>query len=383
MSGPDLGALSGLLSGAALRAARLAEGKEADGRPSPGTIRFTSGNPDAGSLPVTPLQAALDRVLRRSPRAALWYAPLAGPAPLREAVAGLIARDTRMDVPPGAVAITAGAAPALELLCSAFLDPGDVAVTQEPTWKAFTRSAADRGARVASCLVEGPESSLDELEQAQRRAAAEGRRVKLLYVVPDHGNPTGCSMSEAQRRAVIEWASRHSVLVVEFSKTLATGLRIGWLCGDPLLLASLEPLRFDNGVNPLVSLAIVDLIESGHFDRHVRTVREVYRRKAAAVAAGLAREAPSAPSPPAPRGGMFVWLPLPAGVQAATVVRVAEEAERVATAPGTSFYPVSRGGVGHLRLCYASVPEADVLEGASRLGRVLRSMMAGAGQGRP
>jgi 2-aminoadipate transaminase len=250
----------------------------------------------------------------------------------------------------------------------------------------------------------------DGLDVAALEAAlaAAPRPPKLLYTIPTYQNPAGSTLPLARRRALLALARRHNLVVVEddpygelryageslpplraldpdvvylgtFSKTIAPGLRLGWLIAPPDLVQSLINAREVADIHgEKMTQRIVYRAADGFLDDHVARARTIYRRRRDVLLAGLRRALPAPFRWNEPAGGFFVWLDLPAGLDAAAILPTAAD-QGVSYLPGDWFYPggVRRAGRNGLRLSFSGLPEERIDEGTRRLGAVLRAALAG------
>ncbi|MCY4483126.1 MAG: PLP-dependent aminotransferase family protein [Spirochaetaceae bacterium] len=351
--------------------------------------------------------SALDSAARHGAQrgaAALSYGGPLGHEPLREQVARFFARDQEPAIGADHFVLANGAAGAIDLACSALLDPDDVVVTEVPAFSGSLRTIRGHGARLVGVPMDTQGMCVDRLDATLHRLAAAGTPAKLVYVSPTFHNPTGITMPIARRRDLLEVAARHGVLLLEdtaynelyfggeliptlgalaqghfvitagtFSKVIAPGLRVGWLQARPELLEMLMPARFDMGNSPLQHRMLHEFMVSGELEAHVARMRALYRTKMRTLAAALRETCGSAFQFTEPDGGFFLWLRLAEPLQAQ---RVQEQAlERGVVFPvGRGFYPVEgpRPDGEYLRLAYSRVGVDELRTGAERIAACLR-----------
>ncbi|HYM16418.1 MAG TPA: PLP-dependent aminotransferase family protein [Dehalococcoidia bacterium] len=363
-------------------------------------IMLTGGIPDPDSLPIEGLIACNERVLRREGTFALQYGGPQGYAGLAEWLAKRAAAAEQIDVGPENFVITCGSAGGLENLCETFLDPGDVAIVERPTFPGSLRTILSCLPEVAGVPVDDDGLQPEALEQAIADARAAGKRPKLLYCIANFHNPAGATLTLERRTRIVEICRAEDVLIVQddaygaisfgrephptmyalaggtgavllgtFSKTLATGLRVGWIMGEKTVVDAVTRMRFDMGVSPWTSRVIAEFCESGLFDEHLANVIGIYRRKRDAMLAALDERCSRFARWSAPQGGFFLWLELSEGIDVRQLRRTAND-EGVGYVGGAAFFD-DRSGGRFVRLCYSNVAERDIPEAIMRFGRAL------------
>jgi 2-aminoadipate transaminase len=383
----------------------------------PGVIDLGWGHPDPALLPVELLREATDRTLRTRAADLLAYGAAQGPAPFLESVAEHLGRvDGRSPDPAGVVA-AAGASQALDLVATLIATPGDVVIVESPTYHIARKLLVDHG--LEPVPVPRGSSGLDlvALEATLDRLRRDGRRVAFLYVIPTFHNPTGSLLSLEQRHALLDLAERHDLRIVEddayrelwyeappppslrslaedgrviqvgsFSKTLAPGLRLGFVVGEPELagrLAASGLLDSGGGIAHVQALVTAEVMASGEYAAHVVHLRDAYRLRRDALVETLAELVPPGVSVSAPGGGFFAWLTLPAetgpgdgppdgpsgrATTARDLLPVAED-NGVSFVPGPAFAPEG-GQERSLRVSFSRYSPAELSEAARRLAVV-------------
>ena len=371
-------------------------------------ISLRGGIPDAETQPREQLLAAMRRVLAEPGDAALVYGGPQGFEPLREEIARFFAPNH--PAAPGAdwYLLTNGAAGAIEAVCSALIDPGDVVISEAPTFAGSLRTIRGKQADVIGVGMDAEGIRLDRLVAALDGVEAEGRRVKLIYTQPTFQNPTGLTATLERRLGLLELAARRGVFILEdhayselwfdgpppptlselshghgvftigtFSKVIATGLRVGWVQARPEWVSALLPSRFDMGNSPLLHRMIYEYMARGDFREHVARMRALYQRKAETLADALSDFGEPYFEITRPEGGFFLWLRLREGLSAERIHDAATE-QAVYFGPGDRFYP--NGDLGGdpqaIRIAY-SWPPLETLEAAA--GRIEQAFAAAAG----
>ncbi|RMH19558.1 MAG: PLP-dependent aminotransferase family protein [Acidobacteria bacterium] len=369
-----------------------------DGPPEPGMIDFAGAVPSADSYPASALRLILDRVLRRVGAPALGYGPPAGYRPLRAWIAERAGRRGR-PARPEDVLIVGGSQQGIDLLGRLLLAPGDAVVVESPTYSNALQLWRLHGARVRGVPLDDGGVRPDLLA-----AALERERPKLVYVMPTFQNPTGASMDGARRRAVMEVLRRHPVPVIEddfdaelrfdgdgepslaafddagqvvqlgtFSKILCPGFRLGWIIAPPALRQRLLDVKriADLSTSLPAQMAIAELCISGELDRHLERVRRQHAARLRAMLEAIDAELPGTVEVTRPRGGMTLWLTLPAGVRAVELMELLR-LRGVAVAPGDWFFPDGEVHGEHLRLSFVGESVERIRRGIAVLGEELR-----------
>jgi DNA-binding transcriptional MocR family regulator len=239
----------------------------------------------------------------------------------------------------------------------------------------------------------------DALEKVLRKAAEEGRRVRLIYSISSFQNPTGVSISEGRRAELLSVASEYDALILEddayaelyfgeppppplftmsgghgvvsvgtFSKILATGLRVGWIHARPEWIEFFGRMRFDMGQSVLVHRMLAEYIEGGRLDAHVETMRGLYAEKARLLCSSLEEFAGGFLHFTPPRGGFYLWVELLEGLTADALWRAGAE-EGVWFPMGSSFFPDRVDSTGeHIRIAFPWTSTEELREGARRVG---------------
>jgi 2-aminoadipate transaminase len=362
----------------------------------PDILSFAGGLPAPELFPVDEIAAAHAEVLARNGRSALQYSTTEGFGPLRDWICGHL-HHRGITARPDELLITSGSQQGIDLVARVFLDPGDVVFVESPTYLAAIQAFAAYQVR----LVAVPSDDHGMIVDALPQLLAE-HQPKLIYLVPSFQNPKGTTLPPARRARLNQLAAEHRVAVLEddpygelafsgepprpiaagsegnvlyvstFSKTLAPGLRIGWLWGDAAVVrkATICKQAADLHTATLAQQATALLLRSFDYHAHVGRIREIYAQRCQAMLASLAAHLHGCRWV-APTGGMFVWVQLPAGVNADTLLPEAI-ARKVAFVPGSAFFATD---VRHdfIRLNFSNQPPASIELGMRRLGEVIAS----------
>ncbi len=374
-----------------------------------GVIDLAWGHPGPDLLPVDALRASIDGALRRYGADALNYGASVGPGPLLEWLVGHVAAIDARAPDEADLLVTAGASQGLDLVCTVLTKPGDVCLVPSPTYHLALGILRDHLLEVEPVATDEAGVLPDAVADALARLRREGRRARLMYVVPTFGNPTGTTLPVERRRALVELATEAGLLLVEddvyrelaygsppppslwslappgtvvrlgsFSKTLAPGLRLGWLTADgPTVerLADAGLLASGGGINHLVAVAVAEHARAGAYAANVERLRPALADRRDALVTGLREHLPGA-SFAVPEGGYFVWLRLPGGLDARALLPIAER-EGTSYLPGAVFAVDGEGDRSAVRLAFSCYAPDELVEAARRLGAAVAQPSAG------
>ncbi|ADP82681.1 putative transcriptional regulator, GntR family [Pseudofrankia inefficax] len=369
----------------------------------PEIVSLAGGMPAVDALPLEAVASTVADLVRSRGPVALQYGSAQGDPELRARICDVMGMEGITDARPDDVVVTVGSQQALDLLTRVFIDPGDVVLTEGPTYVTAINTFAAYQARVVHVPMDGDGLVPDALRETLTRLASAGARVKMLYTVPTFQNPAGITLTAPRRAEVLETCRRAGVLVVEdnpygllsftgapvramradapddvvylgsFSKTLAPGLRVGWALAPQPVAARLV-LAAESAIlshSMFTQLAVERYLATQPWPEQIKTFREMYRDRRDAMLETLADTMPAGTTWTRPEGGFFVWLTLPDGVDAKAMLPRAIAA-RVAYVPGTGFY-ADGSGRDAMRLSYCYPPPERIQDGVKRLAEVLRA----------
>ncbi|MFZ1815306.1 MAG: PLP-dependent aminotransferase family protein [Rhizobiaceae bacterium] len=373
----------------------------------PDIISFAGGIPDPDLFPAEEFQAAFSEIFSSGKQeAALQYSVSEGYKPLREWIAGEMGK-LGIDATPDNIVITSGSQQALDYLGKLFLSPGDTALVGWPTYMGALGAFNAYEPEYDRLVPNGNRSA----EDYRATAGAKGSRVKFAYMSVDFANPTGETLDRAAREKIIDMADELDIAILEdaayqslrydgdaippilalemarkgniencrtlycgsFSKTLAPGLRTGWVCGasDVIRKLVLAKQAADLHTSTINQMAIHQVASQG-FDRQVAKIKAAYSARRDAMLAAMKAKMPAGVKWTQPEGGMFVWVTLPAQLDGAALLARSLETERVAFVPGKAFF-ADGSGANTIRLSFSRADEAMINEGIARLGRLLKA----------
>lgn len=364
---------------------------------NPGTISFAGGLPDPALFPFEGILKAAKKVLKEEPVLALQYGMTQGKEDLRETIVELMKREG-VETDAGSISITHGSQQGISLTSMLFLNPGDVVLTENPSY--LGAFSAYRPYEIDFVGVDGDKDGMfmDDLEAKIR---ANGK-VKMIYIIPNFQNPTGRTWSLERRKALIEVADRYDLPIVEdnaygelrfdgeripsiksldtegrvlylgsFSKVLAPGLRVGWLCSSKEIAPKFEYLKYgaDLQNTELSQMIIQTFLRENDLDDHLNKIKEVYKRRRDRMINEIKHSFPGKAKYYHPEGGMFVWVELPSHINTRELLKKAV-AKKVAFVPGGSFYPAG-DCESSMRLNFSTMEDDKIAEGIRILGELL------------
>jgi 2-aminoadipate transaminase len=358
-------------------------------------ISFARGAPSLDIVDVEGLREAAARALESDPGGATAYGTSVGYLKLRAWIA------EKHGVAPENVIVTNGSMQADAFLFEQLVGAGDEVVVERPTYDRTLLSLRKRGARVHAVQLQPDGIDTDALGRLLEGPT--GIRPKLAHIIPNFQNPTGYTLSEPKRRALLWLAAEHGFVVFEddpyvelrftgqqlptmvsidpervvyassFSKTVCPGIRVGYLVGPRELIAGVAELATGTYISPsMIAQSIVyEFCASGAIERSIATVKTALAQRADALAQALRRELPEAELTQ-PEGGYFMWVTLPPRTMDAGALHRAAAERGVAFVKGTDF--MLDGGESSLRLAYSGVTPEQIDEGVARLAAAYRSL---------
>jgi len=396
-----------------MRASEIRELLQLIGQPD--IMSFAGGIPDPELFPTEAVREAYSTILadpRNGPNS-LQYSVSEGYLPLRRWIVEYM---TRIGVPCDVdnIVITSGAQQGLDYLGKLFLSSGDTALVTAPTYFGALQAFNPYEPRYD---IIAPEKGNATPAVYREAAEAAGGRVALAYVVPDFANPTGETLSEEARRRLLDLVTELGVPLIEdsayyalrfegepvapclaldlqrcghidrsrvaycqtFSKTIAPGFRVGWVCAARDLIQKIVLTKQAGDLHAgTINQMVVYEIARTVYDDQVRKIVATYSKRRDAMLAALARHMPEGVTWTTPQGGMFVWVTLPETLDGAELLAAALQEERVAFVPGGAFI-CDGTRKNTIRLNYSLQPEAVYDEGMARIGRVIARHMAAKG----
>jgi len=367
-------------------------------------IAFVTARPSDDFFPVEEFRLCCNAVLRSEARRILQLGSTDGYEPLKRVLIEML-RGEGMNVRSEQLLITGGCQQAIDLLCKAFLRPGDAVALENPAYPGAI--AIFSGARVRALAVgvetDSRRNGYVGLDVNALESVLMQNRVKFIFVTPDFHNPTGTTLPVAERRRLLEIAARYQVPVIEdyiyarlrlrgtavpslksldrtgnvihidsFSKIAFPGLRVGWCIGPESVIERLRVVKqsTDLHTDQLSQAALAEFVRRGHLARHLAKMKKVYRGRLDALEAALEKHMPEETTWSRPEGGMSIWVTIPAGLDAGELLIHVRE-RGVHFVPGRYFY-YQNPQPNTLRLGFAGLDEKRIARGVQTLAELLK-----------
>lgn len=377
----------------------------------PGVISFAGGLPSPEAFPILRFENACHKVLAQKAARALQYSATEGYEPLRELIARNMSR-YGIEAKLENVMITSGSQQALDLIGKLFINRGDRVLVEAPTYLGALQAFNTYGADYISVPIDDDGLRTHELERPLRLGP------KFMYVLPNFQNPAGVTLSEGRRHELVLMADRYGIPIVEddpygqlryegehipplvvidrenlrrddgysignviylstFSKTLAPGLRLGWIVAPPEIITKLVQLKqgTDLHTSTFNQFVAYEVARDGFLDEHVKFIRRLYRERRDVMLEALQEFFPGEVTWTRPHGGLFLWVTLPSDLDMQEVLQSAIR-ENVAFVPGDCFYAHPENEPSqHMRLNFSSASPDQIREGINRLSLAVKSQL--------
>lgn len=371
---------------------------------NPEVISFAGGLPAPELFPVEEMKKVALAVLEEQGRAAMQYYATDGYPPLREAIAERMNRKLHTNVTADSILVTNGSQQCLDFVGRVFLDEGDKIIVESPSYLGALNAFKAYGPEFIEIPTDEDGMIMSELE----KALAANPDVKFIYVIPDFQNPSGRTWPIERRKQFMEIINKYEIPVAEdnpygelrfegeifpslksydtkglvlffgtFSKIFAPGFRLGWVSASPEILEkfNISKQAADLQASTISQMEMAKFIEMYDLDAHVEKIKEVYGKRRTVMLDAMDEYFPEGIKFTRTDGGLFTWVTLPEGIDAAQLMKDVVLPNNVAYVPGEPFYP-NGGNANHFRMNYSCMPEDKIVEGVKRLGKALHEAMA-------
>ena len=365
---------------------------------------FTGGNNDSDGLPLDGLIAATDAVLRREGRTLSTYGLASGPQGyqrLREFLAAKLKADAGIACTADDILIASGSLQGLEIVNGTLLERGDTVIIEEDCYQGSINRLIRLGVTPVGIPLDRDGMRVDALAAALDDLKRKGVRPKYIYTIPTVQNPTGTILPVERRREMLKLSAAHGVPIFEddcycdliwsggrppaiyamsehggvihigsFSKSVAPALRVGYVVAPWDVMSRMLPLKTDAGTGALEQMVLAEYC-AGNFARHVPMLRKSLRAKLVTLMEALREHFGDAAEFDDPRGGIFLWVKLPDGVDALKLYPAALAAGVVIN-PGPEWSVNQARARSRMRLCFASLSHEEIHQGIAALADVCR-----------
>jgi len=373
----------------------------------PEIISFAGGLPAPDFFPLREVEEACRYIIREKGQDALQYSATEGYKPLKKFLAE---RMHKYGIPSKQenVLLTNGSQQALDLLGKVFVDPGQYVLTGGPTYLGAIQAWNAYQANFHTISLDANGMIMDEIESAYEKALENsGKPPAFIYVLPNFHNPAGTTLSWERREKLAEIATRLDLPVIEddpygqlryegedippictlipertiylgtFSKTLAPGLRLGWMvCSESLMLRFVQAKQgCDLHTGTFAQYVTNDICQRGLLKPHIQRLCKIYKERRDTMLDSLIEFWPDCCSWTHPEGGLFLWANVPDSIDTEDFLRKRALIEKVAYVPGVNFYPNADGGHHSMRLNFSYAPQETIVEGIRRLGTALKKTL--------
>jgi 2-aminoadipate transaminase len=379
----------------------------------PEVISLAGGLPDTSMFDAELFGSLMADIAAGSTAQALQYGPTEGLQAVRQCIVELMAAED-MVVAEDELIVTTGGQQAIDLVCKALIDPGDVVIAEAPTYPGAVPTFCSYEAELVQIEMDGEGMVIDVLEQTLDRLAGEGRRPKFIYTIPTFQNPAGVTMSLPRRRRLVDIARERELLILEdnpysmlryegdplptlrslevphgsrdggdfviytgtMSKILSPGIRVGWLVAPRPVLAKLKLGKVSSDLcsSSLTQYFVAAYFAAGDWRDYIDVMRDCYRGRRDAMLDALAEQLPPEALWTHPQGGLFVWVTLPDYIDTTDLLARALR-ENVAFVPGEGAFDDGRGH-NSMRLNFSSSTEDQIREGVRRIGKIIAEQVA-------
>ena len=368
----------------------------------PEIISFAGGMPAPELFPVEQMEKAANAVMEEMGQAAMQYSSTEGYFPLRQQIVDRMAAKNNIHTTVDNILVTSGSQQGLDYSGRVFLDKDDIVLIESPSYLGALNAFKTCEPRFIEVPTDDGGMIMEELEKILEKED----RVKMIYVIPDFQNPSSRTWSLERRQKFMEIINKYEIPVIEdnpygelrfegeaqpalksldtkglvvylgtFSKILAPGYRLGWVCADGEIL---DKYNFMAQAAALQASTISQMetakwIEMYDLDAHVAKLVEVYGKRRDLMYNTMKEEFPPEVKFAKPTGGLFLWVELPEYMDAAVLAKEALK-ENVAYVPGEGFYP-DGNTKNTFRMNYSNMPDDKIVEGVKRLAKVIKANM--------
>lgn len=366
----------------------------------PEVISFAGGMPAPELFPVDQMKEVAKAVLEEQGRVALQYSTTEGYAPLRAHLAKRMNDKLQTNVTADDILVTNGSQQCLDFIGKAFLDKGDVVLCESPSYLGAINAFNAYQPKFIDVPTDENGMIMEELEKILEA----NDNVKFIYVIPDFQNPSGRTWPLERRKKFMEIVNKYEIPVAEdnpygelryegeylpslksmdtkglvmylgtLSKILCPGYRLGWVCASEEILARFNVIKqaADLQASTISQMEMAKFFDMYSVDEHVDKIRELYKHRRDVMLAAMEEYFPEGVKWTHPDGGLFTWVILPEGIDAAVLQKEKALPHNVAFVPGEPFFP-NGGNANTFRMNYSNMPDEKIKEGIKFLGMAIK-----------
>ena len=368
----------------------------------PEVMSFAGGMPAPELFPVDKIIAATEAVMKEKGTKALQYSSTDGDQHFREQIAERMGAKNGIKTDADHILVTSGSQQGLDYSARVFCDPGDTIIIESPSYLGALNAFKACEPNFVAIPTDENGMIMEELE----KVLATDDKVKMIYVIPDFQNPSGRTWPLDRRQKFMEIVNKYEIPVVEdnpygelrfegenmpalksmdtkglvvflgtFSKILAPGYRLGWVCADGEILKKYNFMAQAAALQASTEaqLVVSKFIDMFDLDEHVAAIKACYRKRRDLMLETMQKEFPPEAKFTFPNGGLFTWVEMPDYVDTKDMAKVCLE-KNVAYVPGDGFFP-DAGHNNCLRLNYSNMPEDKIVKGMTILGQVMKEYL--------
>ena len=365
---------------------------------------FIGGHSDPDLVPMNEFIESAANVFKGDPRNIAMYNFEGGPQgilSLRNFLVSKLSAERGIDITSEEILITSGSGQAIELINEILLDEGDTVIVESFTFSGALSYLRRRGVNFVGVDLDENGIQMDQLENILADLKVKGIRPKYIYTIPTLQNPTGTVMTMERRHRLLDLSEEYGVPIFEdecyadlifegeyekairglddsnrvlhigsFSKSLGPGLRLGYVVASWDVMSRLISRKTDAGTGVMDQMIVGDYF-SKHYDEHIQDMRGALKRKCNVLSAALREHFGPLVDFDEPRGGMYLWVKLPPGIDSRDLVQTALE-EGIAYNPGPDWSANPDAAANYIRLCFALPSEQEIWEGIEKLAKVFQ-----------
>lgn len=368
-----------------------------------GKYDFAIAYPDPASLPLNGLLESLQQALAEQGSDLALYLTAQGHRPLREYIAAKLSRDRAIHITADDLLLTSGAGQAIHVILETLIDPGDVVLVDDFTYSGALFQMRRFQADVRGVPTDSEGMFPDALEQAILAVRGEGKQPKLIYTVPNFQNPQGWSMTLERRQGMVAMAQKYSIPILEddcygdlrydganvptlhtlddtgcvlyvgsFSKTIAPGMRLGYMTAPRVMLERAMTAKSGGAVTLFAALAVHRYCTE-HLNSHIEEINDIQRSKRDAMVDALGEHFSGGATWLRPEGGLSLWVKFPDGTDVVPMRNKVLDNYDVGYVPGVGFAPDGVSGKNYMRLSFGFNTPSEIHEGIGRLAEAFRA----------